>query len=327
MKKIYICLACLLIAAHQSMGFSLFGDGKPTASPDNSINERLRNYTTQFYNSRKAMMNDYVQKNVMYYYESGYGREKSQPIKFPFPKDVDQASAIGITNLIAIQFCDKVSNPDQVYVQFDILGSKVRQNVVAGALAAAVAIRGTGADASKVTGARTIVTSCSQVLNKVCTNTCASDFCLSSESVGATCTACLRENSTKNLKGVKACLEDFSMRYIYKAKADVIAEVQKRRKGILGAVSSAVKGALASDSVKAMAQKGYAYAQQGYKQLPGYAQQGYNQLPGYVQQGYNQLQLHGYVQQGYNQLPGYAQQGYDQLPGYAQQGYNQLQGQ
>lgn len=267
MKKIYICLACLLITAHQSMGFSLFGGRKPTASPDNSLNERLRNYTTQFYNSRKAMMNDYVQKNVMYYYESGYGREKSQPIKFPFPKDADQASAIGITNSIVIQFCSKVPNPKQVYVQFDILVPKVLQNV------AAVAIGGAGADASKVTGARTIVTPCSQVLNKVCTNTCASGFCIRSKSVGATCTACLRENSTKNLKGVKACLEDFSMRYIYKAKADVMAEVRRRRNGILGAVSSAVKGALASGSVQqgqAMAQQGYGYAQQyGYGQQSG----------------------------------------------------------
>tara|TARA_R110002050_G_scaffold8396_8_gene30845 strand:- start:5370 stop:6245 length:876 start_codon:yes stop_codon:yes gene_type:complete len=281
MKKIYICLACLLITAHQSMGFSLFGGRKPTASPDNSLNERLRNYTTQFYDSRKAMMNDYVQKNVVYYYESGYGRDKSHPIKFPFPKESDQASAIGITNLIAIQFCNKVPDPDQVYVEITVLGSKTRQNVAAGALGvAAVAIGGAGADTSKVTGARTIVTPCSQVLSKVCTNTCASKFCLSSESVGATCTACLRENSTKNLKGVKACLEDFSMRYIYKAKADVIAEARRRRDGILGAVSSAVKGVLANDSVKqaqAMAQQGYGYGQQGY----GYAQQGY----GYAQQG------------------------------------------
>ncbi len=312
MKKSIIFIICIFLASHTAFGISLFSSKteKKPSGPDASRNQTLRNYAENFYQQRKGQFNDYFEKYVRPFYESGYGRDSGNPIDFPYPETSDQPTAIGITNLIAVQFCSKIPGPENIYVKLTVLGSKTRQKLTSGALdAAAQAIGGAGSQGTEVTGAHSVTVSCANILGKVCTNTCASDFCVKSESVGAACTTCLRSDSTKNLTGVKNCMEDFSMKYIYKTDDQMIEQRRNKRGGILGKIGSALGSALTQPTGQAGMYQG------GYQQQPGYYGQ---QQPGYYgQQGAYQQQPGYYGQQGaYAQQPGMSQGAYGQ-PVYA----------
>jgi hypothetical protein len=318
------------------VGLELFPAGKPKedTGPNAAQNQTLRNYAQNFYNARRAMFTDYYERYVRPLFESGYGRDSANPIDFPYPENADQVSAVGITNLIAAQFCSKVPNPTETYVKVTVLGSSTRRSITAGAMdIAAKAIGGSGSSTAEVTGAHTVTVACSGFLMKMCQNTCASDFCLSSEAVGASCTMCLRTPETQKLKSVIRCIDDFSQKFIYGTDDAIIEQRRKGRGGILGKIGSALGQAIAGgDSSQNYAgQPGYGYQQQGYANQQGYSypNQGYAGQPGYgyQQQNYYGQQGYGYPNQQYMAQQGYgypnqqymAQQGY----GYPNQGFSQ----
>lgn len=308
MKKSIVFILCIFLVGHTAFGISLFPSAskKKKAGPDAAQNRTLLNYAETFYQQRKMRFVGYYEKYVRPFYESGYGRDSGNPIEFPYPETADQASAVGITNLIALQFCSRIPNPQEIYIKITVLGTKARQKITAGAMdATAQAVGGVGAQGAEVTGAHSVTVSCDKVLRKVCRNTCAADFCVKSESVGAACTLCLKSDATKNLKGVKNCIEDFSMKYIYRTDDAMIQQRRKKRNGILGKIGSALGGAITGPG-----------NQQGYygRQQPGmYPQGGYGQQQPY----YGQQQPGMYPQGAYGQQPGgYAQGAYGQ-PVYA----------